>query len=224
MQFILCGSWQDGAVVLTERLKKELPQNKVLWLTSGGSNIEASVFIMNQIDTELSQNLSVMPLDERYGPVDHANSNWTQLIKAGFNFKMATVLPILKAGLDFNQTADYYEGLATQAFANNNIVIAQLGIGGDGHIAGILPGSTASQPTNKLVINYEAAPYKRLTLSVKAFESIDVVYGFVFGANKHDALTQLKDQALPVEVQPAQILKELKEVYIYNDQLGDTNG
>ncbi len=60
MKYILTAGWDDGVADLTERLVKELAGRKrVLWLVSGGSNIPASVQIMDNISGSLSEHLSV---------------------------------------------------------------------------------------------------------------------------------------------------------------------
>ena len=140
MQIILTAGWEDGVADLTERLVRELAAGKqVLWLVSGGSNIPASAQIMDNIPHDLSHNLTVMLVDERYGKLGHEESNWAQLMSAGFHSDEAKLLPVLQAGLSFEQTIERYSEITKVALANNEIIIAQLGIGPDGHIAGILP-------------------------------------------------------------------------------------
>lgn len=223
MRFILTADWENGVAALTERLTRELAADKkVLWLTSGGSNIAASVQVMQGIPETLSQGLSVMPADERYGEPGHANSNWQQLMEAGFMPREATLLPVLKTNQSFEQAAEYYDALTETAFASHDIIIIQLGIGDDGHILGILPDSPVIQAEETLVFGYQSIPYQRLTLTFKALRQATAVYGFAFGDNKRLALSDLKNKALPLSQQPAQILKELGEAYIYNDQVGET--
>lgn len=224
MQYILTTGWEDGVADLTERLVRELAEGKhVLWLTSGGSNIPASVQVMDNIPAEMKQNLSVMPADERYGQPGHDDSNWTQLMKAGFKPDKTTLLPVLQDDLSFEQTIENYNKLAEQAFDGHQLVIAQLGIGDDGHIAGILPGSPAAAETSALAVGYQSPPLSRLTLSFAALRRLDAAYTFAFGSTKHQALSTLQSQSLDLSDQPVQILKELGEAYVYSDQVGDHN-
>ena len=219
MQYILTAGWEDGVADLTERLVRELASGKnVLWLTSGGSNIPVSVQIMDNIPSELRQKLSVMLVDERYGKLGHAASNWTQLMQAGFSTDKATLLPVLQDGLDFDQTIARYNSTVKQAFADNDVTVAQLGIGDDGHIAGILPGSPATAETKDLVTGYQSTPFLRLTLTFNGLRQISASYTFAFGNTKHQALTSLKHRSIPPREQPAQILKQLPEAYVYSDQ------
>lgn len=224
MKYILTAGWEDGVADLTERLVHELASGKrVLWLISGGSNIPASVQVMDNISSKLSRHLSVMPVDERYGEPGHDESNWAQLTRAGFNAERAALLPVLETGLNFKQTVARYDKLAGQAFDDHDFIIAQLGIGEDGHIAGILPGSPAATETKALVVGYQSTPFARLTLSFPGLRKVNVSYTFAFGNTKHQALSSLQAQSLELSKQPAQILKQLPEAYVYNDQVGENN-
>lgn len=220
MKYILTAGWDDGVADLTERLARELAGGKrVLWLVSGGSNVPASVQVMDSIAAGLSRNLSVSLADERYGKPGHPDSNWEQLMQAGFDGKHAALLPVLKSGASFEQTIKDYERLVEQGLAGNDVVIAQLGIGPDGHIAGILPGSPAAAETKALVSGYETPVFKRLTLTLPALRRLTAVYAFAFGEPKQEALAALQAGSQSPARQPAQILNELPEAYVYSDQV-----
>jgi 6-phosphogluconolactonase/glucosamine-6-phosphate isomerase/deaminase len=222
MQYFLTTGWEDGVADLTERLIHELGSgNRVLWLVSGGSNIKASVEVMQHIAPELSTNLIVMPVDERYGPEGHKDSNWAALLKAGFSGEQAIMYPVLQGNLSFQAAIIRFEHITGKAFKAADIVIAQLGIGEDGHIAGILPKSEATKETNDLVIGYHTETYDRLTMSFTGLKKINAAYVFAFGEAKAQALKTLATRILPLETQPSQILKQLHEAYVYNDQEGD---
>lgn len=225
MKFILTAGWDDGIADLTERLVRELVNGKkVLWLTSGGSNIPATVQIMENIPTTPSKNLTVLLADERFGEVGHQASNWNKLMQAGLDQKNTTLLPILERGQDEAKAVQKYNHLAEEAFANNDLVIAQLGIGPDGHIAGLLPRSSALKEESELVAGFlsdETPPMYRMTMTFKALRRIDVAYSFAFGKPKRQALTNLEYSKLSLSDQPCQILRQIPEAYIYNDQIGN---
>lgn len=204
---------------LHKRIEDELKVGqKVLWLVSGGSNIGSTVSILNRIDGDLTANLSIMLMDERYGKPGHSDSNWQQLMQAGFSPKKAHLMPVLLSNSGLEQTAMHYNNTAAQAFAENDVSIAQLGMGPDGHIAGILPHTVASKPNQQLVIGYEHKPFHRLTLSFSALEMMDAIYLFAFGQSKKEAILKLQNEGLSPDDQPAQFLKQLPEVYLYSDQ------
>lgn len=221
MEFIRLGSINEGVEPLADRLIDELNAGKkVLWMVSGGSNIPVAAAVMDQIPDNLTERLSVCLVDERYGPVGHPDSNSKQLDDAGFKHKKARVMYVLAPGLSMAETADQFALELKTAFEMADIVIAQLGIGPDGHVLGIKPESPAIE-NKSLVVHYAAEDYKRITPTVyAAIRHIDAAYVFAFGANKHAQLEKLRDTDVPVSEQPAQLLKHLPEAYVYNDKIG----
>jgi 6-phosphogluconolactonase/glucosamine-6-phosphate isomerase/deaminase len=137
----------------------------------------------------------------------------------GFDVKLSTLLPVLLPELDLAQTAEHYDATIRQAILDNDVIIGQFGIGPDGHIAGILPKSPATT-SSELAAGYDAPPYQRLTLTFPALQQITAAYVMVFGGSKHEALLNLQTKALSIIDQPAQILKNIPEAYVYNDQIG----
>lgn len=217
MQFIEATA-RVGADALKAELTDLLSQGKrVLWFTSGGSNIPLTVQIMNELDEPLTKLLTIMPIDERFGPVGHENSNVQQLLDAGFTPKRATFIPVL-TNASLETTVVRYEEALTHALAANDAVIAQLGMGPDGHVAGILPGSSAVN-ANTLVTNYQGPDFMRVTLTFPALRRITSAYLFAYGDNKKQALEDLRDKDLPLSEQPAQILKVISKAYVYNNQV-----
>ena len=89
----------DNSVVidyLVAAITKRLVANeKVLWLIPGGSAVPIAVEVSHAISSELKKNLTVSLTDERYGALNHADSNWFQLSKAGFDFSGVTQKPVL---------------------------------------------------------------------------------------------------------------------------------
>jgi 6-phosphogluconolactonase/glucosamine-6-phosphate isomerase/deaminase len=221
MEFIKTSDWQQGIADLTARLTKELKASKkVLWLIGGGSNIAASVAVMAQLPDEVTHHLAIFMTDERYGDVGHMHSNSKQLLDAGFQTKEAIFVPMLQPGFSMEETQERYSQALERAIEHADVIIAQSGIGADGHIAGILPHSAAVNATG-WVTGYEAPNYKRMTMTFDALRHIDAAYYMAFGDDKAAALTQLRDEELSLDDQPSQILKELPEAYVYNDQIGN---
>ncbi len=221
MQFLKVEDVRPGAVALAKRLETELAKSeRVLWLIGGGSSIAAVVEVMHDLPDELTQKLAIFMTDERYGEVGHIHSNARQLQDAGFQAKDAIWVPMLEPGFSMEETQERYSQALERAIDHADKVIGQFGIGPDGHIAGILPGSPAVKATG-WITGYEAANYTRVTMTFDALRHIDAAYVFAFGKPKLEALTRLRDETIDLENQPSQILKELAEAYIYNDQIGD---
>lgn len=203
---------------LTARLTSELEKHdNVVWLVTGGTNVPVSAAVMEALPEDRLPRLTVMLADERYGKPGHPDSNWQQLAEAGFMTRNARFLATLIPDLTLEDTSRQYAMVVEDALAQADVVIGQLGIGGDGHIAGILPRSDAVGST-ALVSAYDSGSYQRLTLTIEALRRIDAAYCYVYGETKRQSLQRLHDQRLPLSEQPAQILKELPEAHVYTDQ------
>jgi 6-phosphogluconolactonase/glucosamine-6-phosphate isomerase/deaminase len=195
--------------------------NRVLWIVGGGSSIPLIATCMKAISAVDSARLAVMLSDERFGPVGHLHSNMQQLFEAGFEPKQATIVPVLRPGVQLDETVAMYGNALETAFSAADYVIAQLGIGPDGHTAGILPGSPATKATKKWTIAYETTEFTRITMTPFALEQVAEVLATVFGKSKKAALTHLRDTSESIATQPAQVLKKIANVTVLNDQLGE---
>lgn len=208
------------AEVLAESLEAALKKyDRVIWLVSGGSNVAIAVEAMGLLDRDLTKKLVIMQADERFVAVDSADCNWYQLTKAGFEPKQARVYPVLSGKFkDVSEAASAYEELVKDQFAEADHIIAQLGIGDDGHTAGVLPGGPAAS-AEELVTGYAAERFERVTLTFPALQLVDEAYAFAYGAAKLYALTRLRDNQLPLEVLPAGVLRKIAKAVVYNDQI-----
>lgn len=165
-------------------------------------------------------NLIVTLMDERYGPLGHADSNWQQLIGAGIDFGRAQAYPVLQEALDIEATTRMFELTLEDALQKADVVIGQFGMGNDGHTAGILPASAAVSAEG-LAVHYHTETFDRITMTFEALKRVDLAYCFAYGKDKAAALKQLHTKKLSLTKQPAQVFKQLPQVYLYNDQIGD---
>lgn len=209
----------NGAQALTHSLTKALQLHEhVLWLVCGGSSITIASEVMQALPDELTSKLVIMLTDERYGSVGHKDSNYLQLQEVGFDPKQATFIPTLSNSLDLLDTAAEFGQRFTREADKADLTIAMFGIGSDGHIAGILPGSMAVTE-NAAACGYDAGTFQRITLTFPSLMRIQIAYAFVYGAEKQQALSRLRHQDIPTSEQPSQILKSIPEAYVYNDQV-----
>jgi 6-phosphogluconolactonase/glucosamine-6-phosphate isomerase/deaminase len=210
---------------LVSKLKSSLYIGPTLWLVSGGSNIPISVSVMQALDSDLSANLTVALTDERYGQYNHPESNWTKLKNSGFDPKRAHIIEPLKedtsAGLD--SITAYYAAELETALDNVNTAIGQFGMGEDGHIAGILPQSPAARELPGIITSYASEPYTRITITFNGIRRLNCSFLIAMGASKLPQLERLISQDLPLSDQPAQIIKQIEESFVYNDQIGGRN-
>lgn len=220
-QFIRTKEPTAATEAVAQRLTDELTDGKrVLWIISGGSNIPLVVRIMEQLPDAILPRLAIMLADERYGEYNHPDSNMRQLHDAGFQARGATIVSALAPqGGTLNQAAEQYDKLVDFMLDHTHVTIAQLGMGTDGHIAGILPRSTAIR-SKKAAIGYTGVPFQRITMTAASLKRSTAVYVVAYGDTKRQQLEALQHKH-PVADQPAQLLKQCSEVYIYNDQIGE---
>ncbi|HEX8182139.1 MAG TPA: 6-phosphogluconolactonase [Candidatus Saccharimonadales bacterium] len=219
MKFVRVHQLADGVEPLRDRLLKELADGKrVVWLVPGGSNIPLTVAVMAQLPDELTAGLTILLTDERFGPVGHPDSNAHQLDETGFLPKQATVVPVLRDNLSLPETIAHYAAAFTQATGSADVIIGQFGMGADGHIAGILPGSVAVRSAD-MAAGYVAPNFTRITLTPNALRQLTAAYVFAFGSDKRLAMQRLQAETLSLDEQPAQIIKHIPDSYVYNDQI-----
>ncbi len=220
LQFHTLTDTQSASNIIADRLRKELDHgHKVLWLLSGGSNIGIEVDALKKLPLELQKNLTITLNDERFGPFGHKDSNLQQLTDGGLLKTAAKIIPVLvPESLPLTATATHFGDNLSMEIALADTVVSQLGMGSDGHIAGILPNTPAVNAT-ELVCSYTTDLYDRITITAETLKLVNVVYLFAFGPDKRAQLELLRDKKLTPNEQPAQFLKQISEVYVYNDQL-----
>lgn len=192
----------------------------MLWFVSGGSCVPAQVNIMQQLVTSHAElaNLTILPVDERFGAYGHSNSNSEQMRQAGFKPGAATWVDVLEKNLPFDETVDHYSKVVHDALCART-VIATLGMGPDGHTAGLLPDSAAIEDTVSTVIGYNWSDYTRMTTGIAPLLKINTVYVLAYGESKQTALTRLRTNTEPLEILPAKLLYDIPSVTVYNDYI-----
>lgn len=142
---------------------------------------------------------AVALVDERFGSSMHLNSNEKMIADTGLaDYLDNEGIPfyrILKEGNMETVTAQYEETVRG-LFKKFPKKVAVMGIGADGHTAGIKPGLEYGQ--SRLVISYDDknGPFgKRITLTFEALSEVDEFIVLVFGEEKREALEKmLKEQ------------------------------
>jgi 6-phosphogluconolactonase/glucosamine-6-phosphate isomerase/deaminase len=189
----------------------------VFWLVPGGSAIKVAAQVATKLgDSDLSR-LTVSLTDERYGEVGHPDSNWQQLSNSGFTLSGANLAPVL-IGKNMAETVTEFSNFLGRQLALSDYSIGLFGLGKDGHTAGILPGSVAVL-SEDLAAGYDTEEYRRVTMTPKSIEQLDEAVVFAVGQDKHSALDDLAKD-LSITQQPAQVLKKVNKLSIFNDKLG----
>jgi 6-phosphogluconolactonase/glucosamine-6-phosphate isomerase/deaminase len=188
---------------------------KVLLFVTGGSSIIVCIKVSEILREHPHQNLTVMLTDERYGEVNHADSNWGKLIKGGFSLPEAKLIPILTGEDHATATKEFNENLERE-FKNADYKIGIFGVGPDGHTAGILPGSSACH-SQDLGCGYDSEIFSRITMTFKAILKLDEVIAWIQGENKWGVIKDLEEKDIELEKQPAQILEKVPSLTIFTD-------
>ena len=205
----------DAADFIASSILKQLNLGKrVLFFVTGGSSISVAVKVSELINIHPHSNLTVMLTDERYGPLDHADSNWYQLIKNGFNLREAKLIPVLN-GDNNTITTELFNINLDKEIKNNDYKIGLFGIGLDGHTAGILPDSIAVNSLD-LACGFDAYKFSRITITEKTIEKLDEAVVWVQGQEKWEMLENLQED-IDIIKQPAQILKKVPLLTIFTD-------
>jgi 6-phosphogluconolactonase/glucosamine-6-phosphate isomerase/deaminase len=201
------------ADVLKEHLSNS---ERVLWLMTGGSGLLISVLASKKLEgTPNLLNLFVTLTDERFGPVGHKDENWQQLLDMGFDLPSANLYrPLI--GENTVSTATKFADWLDEKLEITDYSIGLFGLGTDGHTAGIKPHSPAVTASS-LAVSYKGDDFERVTIGFSVIRQIDEAIIQVSGDNKRKVLRELIFDSLPLDTQPAQILKEIPNLTIYSN-------
>ncbi len=205
---------------------------KVLLLTSGGSAFKILDYLSNEI---LSKNLTASVLDERYSN-DLKINNFKQLKRTNFykrakakkvNFINTEILKnetMDEAGKRFDRNLKVWKQTNPKGF-----IIATMGIGDDGHTAGIMPYpenpklfKSLFENKDKWAVGYDAGTKtkygKRITTTASFIQHI--VHKSIFivtGENKSKILSQVFGTVFKLEKLPSNLIHKLKNTTLFTD-------
>lgn len=215
MKFVYA-SLEEATAEITEAVHKALEYGSVLLLVSGGSNIQTAVNVRRSL-AKPNNTLTIGLVDERFGPVGHTDSNWTQLLAAGLDTKHIGLLPVITNNLPLADTGKAYAERLHEAISNHDTVIGIFGIGTDGHTAGMLLDSPALQ-SHELVSYFNGPDYPRITITPAAMRFFNEAFLVSHSPQKRDQLTRLQKEC-SIEIQPAQVLKQISNLVVYADYI-----
>lgn len=227
---------QDAIIgPIGDRLREHRP---ALLLVSGGSTAGVAIAAIRSLrDSSAAHGddmrglLTVSLIDERFGPVGHAHSNWRQLLDGGLPVESVQAIPVLQNSRDgddaFGATVRRFDNILTDAARKQMngelLIVGLLGIGADGHTAGILPGSPACAegnigPAAALATGYRSDVHTRITITPAFFQYFDRAIAYATGADKWQAIAGLRE-ARPICEHPAQLLKRAHESLVFCDRV-----
>ncbi len=196
-----------------------------LLLMSGGSSLRVMYDFSKHIHTSLSH-VTIGFVDERFDPT---HSNYAELMTM-FPDVMPTLASRGATWIDTrphkkneSEMADWYEKTLL-LFASYRWIIL-LGMGADGHIAGIFPDKEdifmkRFVATKRWVVGYEANTRfsKRFTLTFPSISRADIILAYIAGEEKKDTLRTALFDDLPLHDCPASFFKNTSQpCEIYTD-------
>lgn len=237
MKAIDCSVPADAGAALAGKIEPYLARGeRALLLVSGGSCADVAVDACARLRSAFRGNdearllLTVTLVDERYGPIDHADSNWRLLIERGFEPSSFDAVPLLDGATDgasdeglAETAARFGRFLAVAAERHSRgalFIAAAFGIGADGHTAGILPLSPAADIDpggTEYATGYRAGHFARITITPAFFAHIDYAVAWVDGAAKRDAIERLSNPG-PVGELPARLIDRAREAVLFKGE------
>jgi 6-phosphogluconolactonase/glucosamine-6-phosphate isomerase/deaminase len=209
---------------------------KLLFLIACGSSLEILKHIKPNL---LSPNITISVLDERFTK-DPTINGFSQLQKTSF-YEDA-----LKAKCNFIESISIDDESQTQLAERindeitkwlidnpNGNIFATIGIGLDGHVAGIMPCSNESSLSNLLSKNIHIVPVNvgkknkyalRVTPTLKFIkEHIDKAIVYIVGKDKRSAFIRIFDPNENIFTTPAKILLEMRNVSMFTNIMKDSS-
>ncbi|MEK7162037.1 MAG: 6-phosphogluconolactonase [Patescibacteria group bacterium] len=221
---------EAAAAEAGEHLNLMLTEHKktpVLLLVSGGSALGILDYVGS---TSMGENLTVSVLDERYS-TDFAINNFAQMQKsdfyqlafdAGSSFfgtlpRQSESMPELKARWETNLKNWNKEN-------PDGLIIATLGMGADGHTAGIFPQADKEKFKNLFesenwVTAYTAKTQhaERITTTATFISKIDIGLVYVCGLDKKTKLSEVIKNQSEINTLPALLWHKIKDTRVFTD-------
>lgn len=196
----------------------------LLLLLSGGSCLD---LLTNTFFDHLPEDTVIFPLDERVTSQAEETNVWkiAQRMPAHMRsrfYECGAHTDLEESLVELGQRFTHHISVWLDAHPNGQIV-ATLGIGTDGHTAGILPDLNAvrfdSHFEHGLVASYESGDiYRgRVTVTLPFLrQRVSKVIVYVAGNKKQAAFTMLS-QSLPLHQAPCGILSQMTNVQLFTD-------
>lgn len=225
----------EAKIAAITALSQKLSENKdedILFLFSGGSSLE---ILPEEINDEIFSKLTIAVLDERFSSAPE-NNNFLQFKETNFyskayskGSKFFESVPSDKSSLDeFAMSFAEFLTSWTVQYPSGKI-FATVGMGADGHTAGIMPYPEDPTMFNMLfgdpafwVRGYDAGNKTKIgkrvtTTNVFLKTKIDFAVAYVVGEEKKDAFSSLLSAKSNIHEIPARVWYNMKEIEVFTD-------
>lgn len=218
--------FSDGGKALFSELERMvLAEIPILLLLSGGSSIqsaERALFpLLQKYPEHCSALLTISVLDERFSSKLEISNSLQFLQK---NIPVLPFIPENEESLEHfgSRYAHFFD--SWRVTHSKGRVLATLGMGPDGHIAGISPFPQDSNRFTQLFVNNVASavgyegnlePSQRITLTLAGLEKIDAFYACISGEAKRAALLAFQKKSTPEFLHPVQLLHQLSAPVLF---------
>jgi len=155
-------------------------------------------------------------VDERYVPFDHEDSN-TGMIAKAFADIDTTHIHTFNTEVPIDKSLDEYEA-ELKNIPHSSCDLMVLGIGTDGHIASLFPGSDGVFVSDHLVTHTTTdtlAVTDRLTMTLPMILKSKQILVLIQGAQKKDMLEEILESDASVSEMPARALLQHSNVLVH---------
>lgn len=225
-----------ASVAFEELLRKsqrlfEKKGRRTLVLLSGGSSLKVLDYVS---DNYLSSHVTISVLDERF-TADESVSNFSLFMKTSFYEDARNAgCKFIDTRVKSNDTSDDLERRLDKALAKwdegnpEGLILATIGIGSDGHVAGIVPHTGSKSDFEELfnskkrwVAAYDTGvkgeSSSRVTTTLPFLRQIDSAVVYVVGEDKQNALERVVAEEGSLYETPARVLRRIENVQIFTD-------
>lgn len=233
---------QSAAAEAGEHLNLFLAENTklpILLMLSGGSALSIINYVgptvlganlsISLLDERFSQDPEVNPVQQVYGVNNFLQFQKTDFYKDAFEAEASFFGTLPRNGESMEDLRQRWDkNLKTWRAENpNGLIVATLGMGPDGHTAGIFPFPEDSDKFDHLfnsqawTVAYSATGKnkypERVTTSLTFLKKINAGFALVCGKEKQEKFAQLTLGKTKTAVLPAAVWHEIKNLKVYTD-------
>lgn len=218
--------WKKAADLLFDKIiESDSDRKKCLILLSGGSALNIYNILADKIRKFPIHvyRLAFAQVDERFQPQNSEDTNSHQIEKTGLlsllKEKNIDFYPIPQIG-SLEEASQKYDKTISKLFYEYDNKMAVLGIGEDGHTAGLLPGFQSAWDKTQFVAGFKNSGQfkKRLTITPKAIKLLDYALIAVKGEVKRVNLQKIiSREVTEINKIPGVILNQLKQAHLITD-------